>query len=248
MIDDEMQLLEIIRKFLDENRNPAVKDKYSRYFVEGYDPYGTDGKLLDEHRRGWFSEYDNKLGLDGFIRLGDRLVASGKYEEVFLAFWFVTRYPAHLNKNIFPRLAAWLETGICNWAMVDSFSLDVCAPFILKQVITLEDMAGWRLSTSKWMRRSAAVTLIRPGKHGMPVSDILGFIRPMMMDEEKVVRQGLGWLLRELWKIDRLQVEDFLMEYKDTCGRLIIQYATEKMTPDEKERFRRTRGKALQST
>lgn len=248
MIEDELQLLEVIREFLEEHRDSAVKEKYARYFVEGYDPYGTDGKLLDERRKEWFSTYDNKLGLDGFIRLGDRLVASGKYEEAFLAFWLVTRYPGHLSKSIFPRLAAWLENGICNWAMVDSFSLDVCAPFLLKKIITLEDMTGWRVSPSKWMRRSAAVTLIKPAKNGMAISEILGFIRPLMLDEEKVVRQGLGWLLRELWKIDRPLVEGFLLEYKDTCGRLIIQYATEKMTAEEKEKFRRTPRKAVKST
>jgi 3-methyladenine DNA glycosylase AlkD len=145
-------------------------------------------------------------------------------------------------------MAAWLENGICNWAMVDSFSMDVCAPFLLKKVVGLDALAAWRRSPSKWMRRAAAVTLIRPGKNGLPAAEILEFIRPIMLDEEKVVRQGLGWLLRELWKIDRAPVEDFLLEYKDTCGRLIIQYATEKMTAEEKARFKRTSGKAVKST
>jgi 3-methyladenine DNA glycosylase AlkD len=248
MKSSELQLLETIRTFLAENRNPAVKEKYARYFVEGYDPYGTDQKLLEQERQKWFSAYDSQLGLDGFLNLGDLLVASGKYEEMFLAFWFVTRYPQHLSPAVFPRMAAWLENGICNWAMVDSFSMDVCAPFLLKKVVGLDALAAWRRSPSKWMRRAAAVTLIRPGKNGLPAAEILEFIRPIMLDEEKVVRQGLGWLLRELWKIDRAPVEDFLLEYKDTCGRLIIQYATEKMTAEEKARFKRTSGKAVKST
>jgi 3-methyladenine DNA glycosylase AlkD len=67
-----------------------------------------------------------------------------------------------------------------------------------------------------------------------------------MLDEERVVQQGLGWFLREAWKRQRLVVEEFLIEFKDTAPRLIYQYATEKMTPEQKNRFRRA--KAARST
>ena len=69
--------------------------------------------------------------------------------------------------------------------------------------------------------------------------ELLGFIDPMMGDSEKVVHQGLGWFLREAWKRDPQSVESFLMKWKDTCARLIIQYATEKMNKEEKLRFRK---------
>jgi 3-methyladenine DNA glycosylase AlkD len=59
-----------------------------------------------------------------------------------------------------------------------------------------------------------------------------------MSDEERVVQQGVGWFLREAWKKDRNAVEPFLAEWKDTAPRLIFQYATEKMSKTEKERFR----------
>jgi 3-methyladenine DNA glycosylase AlkD len=61
----------------------------------------------------------------------------------------------------------------------------------------------------------------------------------MLGDSEKVVHQGLGWFLREAWKLDRPPVEAFLLKWKDICARLIIQYATEKMGKDEKLRFKR---------
>jgi 3-methyladenine DNA glycosylase AlkD len=70
---------------------------------------------------------------------------------------------------------------------------------------------------------------------------LLDFLRPLMMDEEKVVRQGLGWFLREAWKLQREPVEAFLLVWKDRAPRLIYQYATEKMTPEEKARFRRAK-------
>jgi len=59
-----------------------------------------------------------------------------------------------------------------------------------------------------------------------------------MSDTERVVHQGLGWFLREAWKRDPKPVEKLLLRWKDTAARLIIQYATEKMMPQQKERFR----------
>jgi 3-methyladenine DNA glycosylase AlkD len=63
----------------------------------------------------------------------------------------------------------------------------------------------------------------------------------MMGDSEKVVHQGLGWFLRETWKRDRNPVEAHLLKWKDTCARLIVQYATEKMSKEEKLRFKRVK-------
>jgi 3-methyladenine DNA glycosylase AlkD len=70
------------------------------------------------------------------------------------------------------------------------------------------------------------------------IAPLLEFLRPMMMDPERVVDQGLGWFLREAWKREPKPVEAFLKEWKDRSPRLIFQYATEKMTPAGRARFR----------
>jgi 3-methyladenine DNA glycosylase AlkD len=62
-----------------------------------------------------------------------------------------------------------------------------------------------------------------------------------MLDQERVVQQGLGWFLREAWKRRPEVVEAFLLEWKDSAPRLIFQYATEKMTPENKARFRKAK-------
>jgi 3-methyladenine DNA glycosylase AlkD len=108
-------------------------------------------------------------------------------------------------------------------------------------VVPLSAFAGWRSASSKWKRRAVPVTLIKTLKLGYKTGELLAFIDPMMGDTEKVVHQGLGWFLREAWKLDRQPVEAFLLKWKDTCARLIIQYATEKMTKEEKLRYRKVK-------
>jgi 3-methyladenine DNA glycosylase AlkD len=106
--------------------------------------------------------------------------------------------------------------------------------------VLLDALSSWRSASSKWKRRAVPVTLIKVLKMDIPHASLLAFIDPMMMDKEKVVHQGLGWFLRETWKKSSEIVEAFLLKWKDQCARLIIQYATEKLTKAQKAKFKRT--------
>jgi hypothetical protein len=68
----------------------------------------------------------------------------------------------------------------------------------------------------------------------------LKVIAPPMLDPERVVHQGMGWFLRETRKREPVPVEKFLLEWRDRSPRLIFRRATEKMTPAEKQRFRKS--------
>jgi hypothetical protein len=119
----------------------------------------------------------------------------------------------------------------------------VLPQFIIRAIVPLEAFSSWRSARSKWQRRAVPVTLISAVKAGRPVRPMLDFVAPMMLDQEKVVHQGLGGFLREAWKKEPAPVEGFLLRWKDDCARLIVQYATEKMTPGKKARFRRSEPK-----
>jgi 3-methyladenine DNA glycosylase AlkD len=240
--------LDEIRAFCRANADPVIVKKYARYFKEGYDAYGLDPKVMDRQREKWLADWGAELGLDGFLALGDRLVASGKYEEAFIAIRFVATYAAEFTPKTLDRFAYWLDNGLCNWAHVDVFSGEVLSRFlttnlsrdgdVASTLVPLETFAEWRKAESKWRRRSVPVTLISTLKAGYAVPKLLKFISPMMGDSERVVQQGLGWFLREAWKKDAEPVEKLLFEWKDKCGRLIVQYATEKMSVESKKKFK----------
>ena len=95
------RLLKDIKAFCAQNSNPALVQKYSRFFVEGYDAYGVDQKVLETRRQFWWEEHHSELGFAGFMELGDILVAGGKYEEVFLGFWFIKQFEKEFTKDTF---------------------------------------------------------------------------------------------------------------------------------------------------
>jgi 3-methyladenine DNA glycosylase AlkD len=228
-----------IRKFCQTNADQAIVKKYARFFVEGYDAYGVDPKLLEKQGALWIQKFGKELNVEDFLKLGDLLIQRGKHEEGNLAIWFAAAFKSRYTAATLDRFGCWLEDGIRNWAHCDFLCGEILWQFISRKLVTLEALADWRDSHSKWKRRAVPVTLLAALRMDTPVPSLLQFISPMMLDPEKVVRQGLGWFLREAWKKTPVPVEAFLIRWKDTCGRLIIQYATEKMSPSQKAKFRK---------
>ena len=232
-----------IRRFCEKNANPEMVKKYSRYFTEGYDAYGLDQKTYESQRDKWLELWKKDFTLNDFLLLGDKLISTGKYEEASYAISFVYSSKGNFTPETFDRLGSWLEKGIINWAHTDVLCGKALGYFFTNKIIDIEYLKGWTESPSKWKRRAVPVTLIEVLNAEIPLKKLFHIIEPLMLDGDKFVQKGLGWFLREAWKLHPEETEDFLLKWKDTCGRTIIQYATEKMDKENKGRFRRAKKK-----
>lgn len=236
----EERFLEI-RRFCQKNANPDIVKKYSRYFTEGYDAYGLDQNTSESQRDRWLELWKNDFTLNDFLLLGDKLISTGKYEEASFAISFIYSNKEKLTPETFDKLGSWLEKGIVNWAHTDVLSGKALSHFFTNKIVEIESLKKWTESVSKWKRRAVPVTLIEVLNKNVPLERLFHIIDPLMSDTEKFVQKGLGWFLREAWKIYPEKTEDFLLKWKDTCGRIIIQYATEKMDKETKSRFKRAK-------
>lgn len=237
-------LFKAIRSYCEAHADPARAARYERYFVEGYDAYGLDHKApswqasIDQ----WAAEL-RKGSVQDLIRLGRRLVQSGKYEEASFAILLGVELKEWHTAELFDGIATWFDGGIRNWAHTDVLCGELLPGLLLKQAVPLQSLLAWVGSPHKYQRRAVPVTMIKLLKQ-FPLKDLLEGVEPLMTDGEKVVQQGAGWFLRELWKLSPALVEVFLQRHREHAPRLIVQYATEKMTPAQKQKFRRTPGAA----
>ena len=230
---------------------------YQRYFKEGYDAWGLLDKgnpFFTDRRDEWLERYAD-IGVEGFIEAGERLFASGKYEEGAIAIQFVAKRREEIDQAAALKLARWFDAGVANWAHTDVICGEILGHLLKSGRLDLEALASWRSSPLRFQRRAAVVAVIgllgtwRKDQPPTPAQravtkKLLAYVRPMMLDGERVVHQGLGWFLREAWKRDPKAVEPFLLEFKDSAARLIFQYATERMTAAGKARFRAVKTKA----
>ena len=168
-------------------------------------------------------------------------LSTGKFEEISIAPGFMERLRKEYNKSLFNTVGKWFERYIVNWAHCDGACGTIVYPFLADNVVDFKDLLAWADSPHRWKRRAAAVTMVQDFYKGgtANVARAIQIAGKLILDPEKVVQQGTGWLLREAWKKSPQKVEDFLLEWKDQAPRLIIQYATEKIDKEKRKKFRR---------
>jgi 3-methyladenine DNA glycosylase AlkD len=240
------QLAAEIRAYCAAHADPKLAGKWARYFKEGYDAWGlldTNHEFWNLRQQDWYARYGS-MGVPGFLRLGEILFAGGKYEEGAMAIRLLKTLRDEMDDAAVARLGTWFDSGIGNWAHTDVLCGEIIAPLLESGKVSRSTLAPWRESRWKFQRRAVPVSVLGLLKSGAKVAPLLAFVRPLMNDAERVVHQGVGWFLREAWKKDPKVVEPFLLEWKDTAPRLIFQYATEKMTPADKTRFRAAKQKS----
>jgi 3-methyladenine DNA glycosylase AlkD len=233
--------LKEIKDFCIKNSDLKIVEKYSRYFKEGYNGYGIDQKIFEHQKDRWIESWKGEMTIEDYLELGDRLVQSGKLEEVSLAVHFLASQKENYTPQVFDRIGHWFDIGISNWANTDVLCMLVLPNFLTKKIITLKKIKEWTTASSEWKRRAVPVTLVEMTKKGIKPSQAIPLIEPLMLDKSEYVQKGIGTLLRELWKKYPFEVEQFLMKWKDSCGRLIIRYATEKMDKEDRKKFRKSK-------
>ena len=231
---------EIVHKaetYLAPKADPQNVKKYSRYFKENYDAWGNSREDLSALHQQIVRDY-SYLSPKDILKLGLQLFAHGKHEMGTLAIGLMETRLKDSDKEIFNGLKAWFDQGVNNWAHADYLCSKVCPWFLQKGIVEFEAFSLWIVAKSRWTRRAAPVSMIKIKKTADPIA-MLDFIEPLMTDPERVVHQGTGWFLRELWKVYPLEVEEYLYHHRNTAARLIIQYATEKISKEERLRFRK---------
>lgn len=232
-----------IRQFFEANASAEIVNKYERYFKDGYDGFGIEQKIFDEQRDLWVSEWDEEMSLDDYLTLGDYLMKNGRLEEKTLAMFFVKGKKENYNLQTFEKIGQWLELYIDNWASTDVLCMLVTPSFFMDDILPLNQLSDWNNASSEWKRRAIPVTLVELLKHDLQPDKALPLIEPLMLDDSEYVQKGIGTLLRGLWKKYPTEIEAFLLKWKDQCGRLIIQYACEKMDKEYRKQFRKQRTK-----
>ncbi|MDY0104599.1 MAG: DNA alkylation repair protein [Lentimicrobium sp.] len=240
MIDIKFQE---IRNFCKSNSNPEIIKKYQKYFKESYDGYGIDDKLFRGQVEKWIEQWKDEMTIESYLDLGDELMKNGRFDEKHIAISFLNSSRNDFSKDTFYRVSNWFDYGINDWATTDVLCMFVMSSLLLDKVISINDLKTWVGSESEWKRRAVPVALVELDKITKDLKPIetIELIEPLMPDNSEYVQKGIGTLLRGLWKKYPSETEEFLMKWKDQCGRLIIQYSTEKMDKEYRKKFRKSK-------
>lgn len=125
--------------------------------------------------------------------------------------------------------------GINNWDLVD-----LSAPYILGDYLVrnqdhsiLYELAE---SPAMWEQRIAVVStlmLIRNNRF----ADTLQLSEQFLDTRHDLMQKVVGWMLREVGKRDKAILVRFLNRYQSQMPRIMLRYAIEKFTPEERKEY-----------
>ncbi|MBW8334667.1 MAG: DNA alkylation repair protein [Prolixibacteraceae bacterium] len=232
-------LIQEIRTYCMVNANAEQLQKSQRFFKDEFVGYGltapqVHGKVKEMLKQDGFN-------LQTVLDAAPELMKGGMYEEISMGLLLIDGLWKQFIPETFRIIGSWFSFSITNWAHADTLAMFTLPRFLDKKILEMNDFSPWLNSPYKFQRRCVPVTLIKHIKKTRQVMPSILFVEKLMADPEREVHQGMGWFLRESWKISPAETESFLEKWKHTAPRLIIQYACEKMTAENKLRFKRAK-------
>jgi len=235
----KFELIQEIRSYCTENADAERVKSSQRFFKEEFVGYGLTAPQVYSKVKEILKR--ETLSLSVVLEATPILMESRKFEEISLGLLLVDGLWKQFTPETFQTISTWFTFSIDNWAHADTMGMLILSKFLDKKVIEMKDFELWLESPFKFKRRCVPVTLIKHIKKTKEVMPSILFVEQLMMDTEREVHQGMGWFLREAWKISPTETELFLEKYKNSAPRLIFQYACEKMTAENKLRFKRAK-------
>ena len=235
----KFELIQEIRLYCIKNADAERVKSSQRFFKEEFVGYGLTAPQVYSKVKEILKR--ETLSLSVVLEATPILMESRKFEEISLGLLLVDGLWKQFTPETFQTISTWFTFSIDNWAHADTMGMLILSKFLDKKVIEMKDFELWLESPFKFKRRCVPVTLIKHIKKTKEVMPSILFVEQLMMDTEREVHQGMGWFLREAWKISPTETELFLEKYKNSAPRLIFQYACEKMTAENKLRFKRAK-------
>jgi len=166
-----------------------------------------------------------KIASQAFRSLGDRskdhvfslceeLLEQRSWPMKVIAFDFAYRVRRQYNQADFAVFQRWLEEYVRGWGDCDAFQKNPL----------------WAQRREFWLRRAAAVVLIPSIRRGKYMeTDPLQVADLLMQDEHDLVRQGYGWMLKELSAKEPDLVFTYLRKHRAVMPRVAFRCALEKL-------------------
>jgi 3-methyladenine DNA glycosylase AlkD len=166
------------------------------------------------------------------LRLVEILLANPWLEVKTTALLILERFSKSFDTALVPAARRWIEQGWCNsWAVIDTLCGGVLGPLLLQKPALAKRIAPWASSRNRWLRRAAAVALVKPARRGELLDEAYATALRLADDKDDLVQKATGWLLREAGKTDMPRLEAFLREHGPRCSRTTVRYAIERFPP-----------------
>ncbi len=125
---------------------------------------------------------------------------------------------------------------INNWDLVDLSAPKILGDYLLNNPREKDKLYEFIKSRNLWKRRIAVLatfTFIKDGKF----RDTFRIAKRLLDDKENLIHKASGWMLREIGKQDRTELEFFLKKHYPKMPRTMLRYAIEKFSKTKRKAY-----------
>ncbi len=224
-----------LKKDLQKLANPDKAKIYLRFFKTGKGEYGEGDKFLGlttPQARTIVKKYKD-LSLKELKQLLHGKIH--EYRSVALSI-LVHQYQKgdqKLKKTIY---SLYLKSTdyINNWDLVDISAPKIVGDYLLDKKDKRKVLYRFARSNHLWQKRIAILSTFAFIKNKQ-FKDTLEISRILLSDKHDLIHKAVGWMLRELGKIDQKTEEEFLKKYCQVMPRTMLRYAIEKFSPAKRK-------------
>ncbi len=224
------RIMREIRKELKENSDDRTRETGRRYFREEVFLYGVKTPVVRKIGKKFFNDIIGRPK-DEIFTLCTDLWRSGFMEEAFIACQWSYNLRKKYTPDDFQVFKSWLSGYVSNWATCDTLCNHTVGAFLEmypEYTVSLKELA---VSSNRWARRGAAVSLILPARRGRFLAEVFDIADILLHDEDDLVQKGYGWMLKAASETRQAEVYEYVLRNRSVMPRTALRYAVEKM-PD----------------
>ena len=128
--------------------------------------------------------------------------------------------------------------AVNNWDLVDSSAHKILGHWLLEHEEERYLLMQLADSTNLWEQRIAVIATL-PLTQAGDLGPILNLSKKLLNHPHDLMHKAIGWMLREMGKINLAELRAFLAEHHQLMPRTMLRYAIEKLPPEERKRWMR---------
>ena len=128
------------------------------------------------------------------------------------------------------------KKGINNWDLVDASVHYIIGTAVINGIYDMQILDELSSSDSLWDRRMAMVstwTIIRTGD----IYPTLTLAKKLLNNKEDLMHKAIGWMLRESWKKEPTEIENFILDNYHEIPRTTLRYTIERMEESKRKEY-----------
>ena len=215
-----------IKKDLKKLANPEKAAFFPRFFKTGKGEYGEGDKFLGvvvpDQRK--IAKANRNIALSEVKELLESEYHEHRLTALFILTYMFEKADETERKKVYDFYYKERKY-VNNWDLVDCSAHKIMGVYLRDKDRSILH----KLSKSKdlWEKRIAMIATMYYIKEG-DFEDALMIAETLLQDEHDLIHKAVGWMLREIGKVDAEVERKFLRKYHKVMPRTMYRYATEK--------------------